>query len=154
VISIRTRGVDRVADALQAVTHGTEDLRPFWPVVARLWGDWMRRQYASEGGWGGRRWAPLAPATVAEKAAAGFGARGILVRTGEMRNASTAPRRMIAARSLTLVIEDEKAPYHQGGTSRMPARPIIPEPLPASAEDDVERAAEDYIDDLLARWGL
>ncbi len=154
MISIRTEGVDRVADALQAVTHGLEDLRPFWPAVTTLWGGWMRQQFGSEGGWGGAAWAGLAPSTVAQKAADGYGSAGILVRTGTMRNAATAPARAAGATTLVLTIEDDKVSYHQDGTTKMVARPIIPPVLPGSAQAQLVQAADDYIDELLARWGV
>jgi len=37
------------------------DLRPFWPIVARLFRGWMKAQFDSEGSFAGRPWAPLSP---------------------------------------------------------------------------------------------
>lgn len=43
--------------------------------------------------------------------------------------------------------------WFQEGTARMPARPLVGD-LPEYALDQLDRAAEDYVDDILARAGL
>jgi hypothetical protein len=66
-------------------------------------------------------------AYAAEKARTHPG-RTILIREGNLRRAASEPRREATPRTLTLWIDDENvAGYHQDGTDRMPARPLIPE---------------------------
>lgn len=129
------------------------DFRPFWPSVVRLFRAWMRDQFASEGGWGGHPWAPLSPAYAAWKAVHHPG-RGILVLSGTMRNRATAPVVTVAPLDLMLTVKSEYAGYHQAGTRYMPARPLIPDTIPAAAMYEVEQAADRYVDEIKARWGL
>lgn len=127
------------------------DLRSFWPKVVPLATSWFRRQFDTEGGFGGQGWAPLAFSTVQRKAALGLRPQ-ILQATGAMKQAASRPSRTATARSLTLTINDPKLGYHQEGTSRMPARPLIFDRLPAQAEAELEDAAREYVTDLLSRF--
>lgn len=129
------------------------DLRPFWPLVVPLFVSWMGQQFGTEGGWGGDPWAPLADSTIAEKAAHG-GGTSILIDTGAMRRAASQPSRIATPSSLTLTITDPKIGYHQDGTDKMPARPVIPAVLPASAEAELALAAESYIAEMAVRFHL
>jgi hypothetical protein len=130
-----------------------EDLRPFWPLLVPVFIGWMGAQFASEGGWGGQTWAPLSPAYAVWKHQH-FPGRTILIREGNLRRAASSPRREATPRTLTLWIDDETAGYHQDGTSQMPARPLIPTPLPASALRDVDLAAQEYVSTLIRRLGI
>ncbi len=129
------------------------DLRSLWPSVVPIFIRWLSEQFSTEGAWGGDPWAPLAPSTVAFKQKH-FPGRGILYASGDLRRAASRPKRTATPRTLTLSIEDDKAGYHQEGTSRMPARPIIPARLPMSAQRDLDHAAEEYVSDLVRRLGL
>jgi hypothetical protein len=71
---------------------------------------------------------------------------------GRMKQAASRPTRRATARSLTLTIEDEKAGFRQTGGENLPARPLIFERLPASAECELEDAADEYVRDLLGRF--
>jgi hypothetical protein len=113
----------------------------------------MGAQFETEGGWGGQTWAPLSPAYAVWKHQH-FPGRTILIREGNLRRAASSPRREATPRTLTLWIDDETAAYHQDGTSQMPARPLIPNPLPASALRDVDLAAQEYVSTLIRRLGL
>lgn len=149
IIEIELRGFDVAEKNLRGFAATMIDLRPFWPLVVPMFIAWMAEQFASEGGWGGSPWAPLAESTLAQKQGA-----SILIDTGAMRGAVSRPQRTATPSSLTLTIVDEKIEYHQEGTSRMPARPVIPDHLPASAEAELELAAERYIADMARRFDL
>jgi hypothetical protein len=126
------------------------DLRSFWPMVTRLWIGWMGQMFESEGAFAGRPWAPLSPRYAAWKAAR-FPGKKILTRTGQLRRAATSPTRRATPTVLTLTIESEVAVYHQEGTPRMPARPPVFSRLPAAAQEELDRAADQYVRDLLGR---
>lgn len=126
------------------------DLRSFWPRVVPLFSSWMRRQFDTEGGFGGQGWAPLAFSTVQRKQALGLRSN-ILQATGRLKQDASRPSRTATARSLTLTINSPYLSYHQAGTSRMPARPLIFYRLPAQAEAELEDAAREYVTDLLRR---
>lgn len=90
------------------------------------------RQFKSEGGSGASgKWAPLSARYIARKAA--LGGDGILVLTGRMRGSLTGPggENVSRANNRATGFEyqfgtlDEKAPYHQKGTSNLPKRPPI-----------------------------
>jgi hypothetical protein len=124
------------------------DLRPFWPLVVPLFIGWMRQQFESEGAFGGKPWAPLTASTLAQK---GSG-KSILIDTGALRRAASSPRREASPRTLTLTIEDPKIEYHQEGTSKMVARPILFDDLPAAARVELQAVAEGYVRTLAARF--
>lgn len=141
-------------EALRMLRHlelGLSDLRSFWPMVVPLATGWWREQFETEGAFGGQPWAPLAFSTVARKQRLGL-RPNILQATGKLKQAASRPSRSVTARSLTLTIPSDVLPHHQEGTSRMPARPLIFERLPFSAEAELEEAGEEYVRDLLRRF--
>jgi hypothetical protein len=182
--TIKVTGDDDYERKLAQLRLFVDDLRPFWPLLVPVFIGWMGAQFATEGGWGGRTWAPLSPA-YAQWKAAHYPGRSILIREGAMRRAASAPRREASPRKLVLWIDDPKAPLHQeggsggrrrastghtgygsglragsrvaavsSGRSGLPARPLIPDVLPPSAVREVEHVAEEYVSTLVRRIGL
>lgn len=152
-ITVHVTGDDAYRKKLAQLELFLEDLRPFWPLLVPVFIGWMGAQFSSEGGWGGEAWAPLSPQYAVWKSQH-YPGRTILIREGAMRRSSSQPRREATPRTLTLWIDDPKAPLHEEGTDRMPARPLIPEPLPQAAFRDVEHAADQYMSTLVRRLGL
>lgn len=96
---------------------------------------------------------PLKPEYALFKSTHG-GRPGILQFTGQMKQAVSRPSRTATTRSLTLTIDSDVLPYHQEGTSRMSARPVVfSEPLPPEARRELDMAAEHYVSDFLHRLG-
>lgn len=126
------------------------DLRGFWPLVVPLFTSWMARQFSSEGAFGGQSWAPLSPAYAAYKAQAHPG-KTILIAEGDLRQAASRPDRQASPRQLTLTITDPKVGYHQEGTTKMPARPLLFDRLPAQAQAELNAAAETYVTGIVRR---
>lgn len=135
------------------------NLLPFWPKLVPLFIGWMREQFESEGAYGGDPWAPLTPEYAARKAEM-YPGKGILVATGELRGAASRPQRVMTPTALILRVDDSGTshgsvlPFHQAGTTRMPARPLLFERLSAPALAQVERAAEEYVEEALRVSGL
>lgn len=128
------------------------DLRPFWPLVVPIVTGWWRMQFETEGGFAGRPWAALSPA-YAEWKQANFPGKPILQADGALRQAASRPSRLATPHSLTLTIDDEKLEFHQDGTPRMPARPLVfGDPLPPAAALEVQAAADRYVGDFLRRF--
>jgi hypothetical protein len=150
---IEIRGLDEANQKLERFGLFLNDLRPFWPLVVPIFISWMRSQFESEGGWGGTGWSPLSPKYAARKARL-FGGKTILIAEGDLRQAASMPSRRVGPRELVLTIEDPKAGFHQEGTSRMPARPLIPKRLPMMAQREVEQAADRYVVGLIRRLDL
>ena len=137
------------------------DLRPFWSAVVPLFIGWMRAQFLTEGAFGGQPWAALSQDYAERKAIARPGA-GILVYDGDLRKAASHPKRIQTKDELQLSIpwaEVKGKPvdldWHQEGTPRMPARPLLfSEPLPPAARASLEIAAEEYIGTAIKASGL
>jgi hypothetical protein len=150
---IRLTGDEELDRKIKQLQLFLNDLRPFWPLLVPVFIGWMGAQFASQGAWGGQTWAPLSPAYAVWKQRH-YPGRTILIREGALRQAASQPRREQTPRTLTLWIDDPKAPRHQEGDGRLPARPLIPDRLPAAAIRDVDRAAEEYVSTLVRRIGL
>lgn len=135
---------------LRALNVALRDWRPFWPVAMRIIRAWFGLQFESEGAFGGAKWAPLTPDYAAYKASQ-YPGKSILVATGKLKRAATAPTWHGRPTSLEIVIADAVAIYHQEGTSSMPARPIIPHEFPLSAHEELRIAAELYLTEAVRR---
>jgi len=98
--------------------------RPAFEAIADQFATAEMAHFASNGS---GKWAALSPRYAAYKAAR-FPGRPTLVRAGDLRNTLT--RRplgveRIADNSLEVGTNDPKALFHQKGTPKMPARPVI-----------------------------
>lgn len=144
------------------------DLRPFWPVVSRLFTSWMSEQFESEGRFFGSGWEPLSPEYAAWKSTA-FPGRGILSMMGPLRKAATSPMRIPGPLTLELRIDAYEHPplpgssqgtkilepsWFQEGTPTMPARPLLSMLLPIRAQHELDVAAGEYANLLIRRLGL
>lgn len=90
----------------------------------------------------GAKWAPLSAATIRAKRRRG-GIQKILQQTGRMR--ATANYRVIGA-VLQIGLSDRKAVFHQMGTRRMPARPILPDRgLPPEDAQELQEIFTDWL---------
>lgn len=104
------------------------DLSDLWELMARDLEATVADAFRTEGSSGGSKWAPLSEAYREQKARA-YPGRGILERTRalmrsfERGGAGNVLR--IAPRALVWGSSVDYGRYHQSGTSRMPARPII-----------------------------
>jgi hypothetical protein len=140
--SFELTGLDEFDAYLDCIVEAVSDLHEPLALIRDDFSAAIGRRFADEG----PGWAPLAPSTVVEKARAGYGGQGTLVRTGDMLRDLTNPDGEIDADSLTLWPEsDTPFIYHEYGTRRMPARP------PVVIEDgDVDRWVG-IVDDFLGR---
>lgn len=78
--------------------------------------------FSSEGGRLDTKWAQLSQATLIQKARAGYGGKGILVRTGKMRDSFTKETQKYLVRVFN---PTSYYIYHQLGTKYMPQRVMI-----------------------------
>lgn len=104
------------------------DTEPLIEELVTYVQDALGRAFDSEGASSGSLWAPLSEAYRLWKARH-YPGRGILVRTGRLRASLTGSGgdsiRVVAGRRGEVGTNVPYAIFHQGGTSRMPARPII-----------------------------
>ena len=98
----------------------------------------------SAGGTGidGDPWAPLSPSTLAARARKGTGSKfyaAILRDTGVLFNSLYAE---VSSDEIVIGTNTEYARYHHEGTSRMPARPLWPRPLPRVWLEEIRDALQ------------
>lgn len=152
---IEVMGAEQYVRGLDRFTEGIQDLRPAWLYVAPALRTAIQQQFESEGGHGGQGWAPLNPRYAAWKEAQHSG-QPLLVISGRMRGSlvGTTPDTIYEARPLSLRL-GTRVPYasfHQRGTRKMPARPIIQ--LSEADKRGIDRALLFYLSRRAIEQGL
>lgn len=117
---------ESVEDALGAFQESLVDQAPALAQIADDFREMMARQFASQGSAEGTPWAPLAPSTLRRRRTS----PSILYATGALLRSLTEPGAAghveeLEDQSLTLGSGLPYALYHQTGTRRLPARPLI-----------------------------
>jgi hypothetical protein len=127
MLTVSEHGLDAVRRELHAMQRRTHDLSPAWEEWLTWWADTNREQFSSRGRRWRTPWRPLAPSTVAEKRRKGY-LSDTLVRTSEMRTSLTGRPlgiEHIRAHDVEAGTGVYPAHFHQRGTRRMPARPLL-----------------------------
>lgn len=124
-VNVPGKVIRRAFTRNQEVMENVGDLRPLFDAF----GDYMLERIDKRFRYEGlpKRWAPLAPATLRDKARQGYAGRGILQRTGRLRRgfrAVSTPRtlQIINRRSVRGV---NLYQVHQHGTRTIPARRMV-----------------------------
>jgi len=125
------------------------DMSSLWDEMAEALHAVQERAFESEGSSSGARWHPLSPRYRTEKAAR-FPGKGILEATGRLRRSfsSGAQGNIFKATPgrMTWGTEVPYSVYHQHGTSRMPARPVLR--FTGGDADYLARVAHQHLVDL------
>lgn len=127
LIQIDVTGMAEMVRAVGDFAEGMTDFSEVWPDVRDEFFAIEREQFESEGAQGdAAAWQPLSPHYAAWKDR-NFGGMPILQRTGALMAslAGDAANVDMQSDSLTIGSSVAYAIYHQEGTSRMPARPVI-----------------------------
>jgi hypothetical protein len=161
-VTVRVTGIPEADRKLAQFELQMRDLRSFWPLVIPLFIGWIGQQFESEGSFFGDPWAQLSEPYASVKAAT-YGDKPILQREGGLRQSASRPQRRATPTSLELTFDGSGAKhgpiaaYHQEGTTRMPARKLVPESegeLGSVALGELELAAERYVLDVVRRLAL
>lgn len=144
----RMEGVDGLKMDLKQLASRTKDLRPAFDKIDKHVSTVFRRQFATEGAFGGQKWDPLKPATIKSRQKAG-GNRGGILRNFNRLWASLVK---IGPESIRIVRpkyyeRGTAVPYaesHQEGEG-VPIRHIIPDPMPESVVRTWEKVIADTI---------
>jgi len=116
-----SRSFSRLAEDIQDATEPFTEMAADFNFIEA-------QQFNSEGGYGSGGWAPLSPSYALWKAAL-FPGRPILQRTGLMAASLMAvtPWSIREIQPLVMILGTRvgHAIFHQRGTARMPARPVI-----------------------------
>jgi phage gpG-like protein len=128
-VSVEVFGDKIVERELLRFSHAAENMRPAGQEFMDYMRGIEREQFNTQGASGSGGWAPLKPATVAQKARRGHDPR-ILRATGALFGSLTSrggPNHLekISANEWFYGTSDPKAKFHQKGTRRMPRRPVI-----------------------------
>lgn len=141
-------GDRRVRQLLSEMADRAEGVEAAWPKVGDVIAEHMAEQFDTEGAHlGGSPWAALSPPYLAWKVKAGFDPRR-LHQTEDMRGSFTKrplPIEEYRPDSATFGSDDEKAAFHQHGTSRMPQRQILDVDTNPDFADDVNSVLARYI---------
>jgi phage gpG-like protein len=144
-LHISVMGEDIVSRRLLRFEHSLLDASLAYRKIATMLNFAAERQFATEGTYGGERWAPLAASTIATKQRKGMPDK-ILVATGKLQHSLTGHGDGHIERITPLMLEwGSSVPYgvfHMKGTSRMPARPPVklPETLKVAIMKTLQRA--------------
>jgi hypothetical protein len=165
MIGARLVGGEAEQRRIRALSLAVSDLRRFWPMLVPVVSNWWKRQFETSGAFGGRPWAPLTEPYGDYKATKAPG-KPLLVYSSGLKRAAARPIRTQSPRTLILTIDDSDyghgpdkvkrsiVSFHQEGTPRMVARPIVfGDPLPAEAQGELQAVAESYLTDFLRRLG-
>jgi len=141
-IKVDIDGDDDANEYLKDVRKRMRDLRPVWPKLHESLRGYMISNFTAQGLPSGG-WKPL-DAEYASWKATNFPGAPLLVQSGELfRQVSKGPKLDGGARGATFKFSGKIARFHQYGTERMPARPILF--APQRWIDDAAKTVVDYI---------
>jgi phage gpG-like protein len=125
--SVRVDGVQAIDRVLGDWVRAIDDWTPAWERIADDFAATNRKQFAANGVVDGLEpWTGLADSTKASKARkCPANVNRILVCTGRLEREAGNPQRKLYKQAMTLTIPTPYAIWHQRGTGRMPARPVI-----------------------------
>lgn len=129
-IRVNGAGFDPFQLTLERWENQLDDSEPVFQAMAEQFGKTMTSQFRKQGGHSGSQWAPLSPAYAAWKQRL-FPGKPILQLGGDLRD-SLIKRPFgvdeVWDKGMVVGTAVPYATYHQNGTDRMPARPIIGKP--------------------------
>jgi hypothetical protein len=126
-VQFDSRGWEQARRRLLEMKLRADNLIPAWDELLDWWARENRKHFTGRGQRWRTPWAPLAPATIAEKVRLGY-PTDPLVRTGRMRSHLVSRPLGFERLSQTSVIAGtrlERAVFHQRGTKRMPRRQLV-----------------------------
>lgn len=126
IIQLSALGEEQISREILRVGQYAGDATPAMTLLARFWYKELAKNFDTAGRHASGGWAPLKPATVADKRRRGLDRR-ILHATLRLRRSLTqagAPDgiRVITAHSAAIGTTVPYARFHQSGTSKMPRR--------------------------------
>lgn len=119
-------GADLFAARLDLLAYKGMNASPALQEVGETWVQWIEEQFETQGArFLGHKWARLAPATISRRKATGpilIDKANLLLEATDVGNVKSNDSEVV------IEIADDQAEYggyHQTGTTRMPARPIL-----------------------------
>lgn len=120
------------------------------PIANAIHGLFEKR-FVTEGRYGGEKWAPLAQRTLGWRAQHHRSRMPILQFTRELwsslvKRSSPLGYRIADDDSLVVGSSVDRAQWHQLGTDRMPARPIVPDEVPTADTEEWARLIVEHVE--------
>lgn len=144
-VRLSINNIDETRRGLDRLNERISNFAPFWrsvaiPVIKGKLRDIFRQE--------GPGWMPLAPSTLRSRRFPGL---PILQQTGAlMDSVINHPLIQISQDELIYGTDNPYAPFHEHGTSRMPARSFL-QPALNEAIDEIRRQYADYIRQQIRR---
>ena len=162
---IKLRGLLAIEKRFTGTFRRTQNMVPAWRLIDKSVTTVLTRQHATKGAFGGQSWAPLRPATAKARQRPGGNRGGVghpLWDFGRLR----ASLIMVGPESIRVMTKDRyvrgsRVPYaslHQKGFTvsqwggqkfkhprKVPARQLIPDPMPQHVRATWLRIGADYI---------
>ena len=151
MVTSRMEGTNRLSLDLQRLAGRAKDLRPAFHKIDKHVSTVFRRQFSTEGAFGGRPWPRLAAATIRARQKAGLGRGGILRSTNRL----WASLVKVGPESIRIM----RPHYYERGTSvhyaddhqlgrgkGLPVREIIPDPISESILNTWEKMVAQVFD--------
>ena len=124
-ISITVTGQEQILVGFSRLAEDIQDWSEVFQDIGADFHEMEARQFDSEGGYGGTPWAPLSKNYAAWKAR-NFPGNQILVLSGQLKESLIeGDADIIEAMHAFYGTRLPVASFHQFGTSRMPARPVV-----------------------------
>lgn len=126
--------------ALDKYKKKLENLNPFFDEAKKIVLADVQKQFGTEGGVYGGRWAPLELNTINSRIRRGYGAGPILVNSGKLKRS---PRELVRTKDMIVIGSDVAYyKYHQLGTKYMPQRQVL----------GLSKTIEKKLLDFLNKW--
>lgn len=112
--------------------------------ISDLIREMIKKQFETEGEYGGKKWPGASTATERRK---GIGGK-LLIRSGKMFEKLTTDGEQdirVTGNRIEFKVEGTPAGFHQTGTRNMPMRQVIPDPPPEDFMNRLKRVVTGYV---------
>ncbi|MHC4647633.1 MAG: phage virion morphogenesis protein [Planctomycetota bacterium] len=149
-LTSRFEGVEGLKMDLRELAKRTKDLRPAFHKIDKHVSTVFRRQFGTEGAFGGERWDPLKPETIKARRRQSGGNRGGILRNfnrlwGSLVKVGPESIQIIRSHYYERGTAVPYAEDHQEGKGSLPIRKIVPDPMPDSVIGTWEKVIATYI---------
>jgi hypothetical protein len=146
-ISLEVFGEAAISRELLRFSERALDASPAFEVIADMFYDSEKKQFASQGDYASSGWAPLT-ATYAAWKNKKYPGKTILELTGALYDSLTGPdsdegTKTVTPDTLTIESSDRSGPFHQFGTNKMPMRK--PVELPEGVKIDMVKVLQSWL---------
>lgn len=144
-VTIRGNGINNVKGKIKIIAKRAANPEPCFVIIGSYLSAYNRKQFASNGAYGGKVWKPLKPDYFQWKMRNAVG-KTTLVRTGKLKASYTSRPMKIERIGKTVArygTDVKYAHFHQTGTRHMPSRVVMQ--VNKKVRTDIRNIIADYI---------